>query len=256
MALQKDETGPYAPPQVMLAVLERHRERGLPQRLDSEGLVRAGLATESLASRTLQAMKVLDWLDDDGNPRPGFEELRKVASEDYKERLAALLRVAYADVLTFADPQHDSLERLTDAFRWYTPASMRPRMVTLFINLMEYAEVVPEGRFTSKRTRTGKRSPANAARSTTKPRAAADRAPQRPAVASRTAEYSEPVSAHPSSEPVRSHKLPPALAGFVNALPTAGETLSDARRQKYIDAFKALLDISYDAEGDDNAPAA
>jgi hypothetical protein len=104
------------------------------------------VSTESLAPRTLQTLKLLDLVTEDGQPTDEFVELRKVPSGEYKERLAALLRVAYADVLAHVDPTKDDYEQIRDAFRVYSPPGLRDRMVTLFLGLSEYVGIVSEAR--------------------------------------------------------------------------------------------------------------
>jgi Family of unknown function (DUF5343) len=146
MVLQQHGPGAYAPPKAIVGALERWRDRGLPVPVTADTLLRAGVTTESLAPRTLQSLKLLGFLTDDGQPTDEFRELQKVASDQYKERLASLLRVVYADVLAHADPAQDDLERITDQFRVYEPASLRDRMVTLFIGLAEYAGIISEVR--------------------------------------------------------------------------------------------------------------
>jgi Family of unknown function (DUF5343) len=146
MTLQPHGPGAYAPPKAVIGALERWRDRGFQVPITAETLVRAGVTTESLAPRTLQTLKLLGFVTDDGDPTDEFRDLQKVASDQYQERLASLLRVAYADVLAHADPAQDDLDRITDQFRFYDPASLRDRMVTLFIGLAEYAGIISTAR--------------------------------------------------------------------------------------------------------------
>jgi hypothetical protein len=142
MALQPDGPGAYAPPRAVIGIIERWRERGVPTPITGDTLVRASVTTDSLAPRTLQTLRLLDLIDDSGQPTDEFMELRKVPSDQYKERLAALLRVAYADVLAHVDPTTDDYERIRDGFRVYSPPGLRDRMVTLFLGLAEYAGLI------------------------------------------------------------------------------------------------------------------
>ena len=54
----------------------------------------------------------------------------------------ALVREVYAPVFEVVDATSASQEQLNDAFRHFTPAGQRGRMVTLFTGLMEYAEMI------------------------------------------------------------------------------------------------------------------
>jgi hypothetical protein len=146
MALQPDGPGAYAPPRTTIGLVERWRDRGLPTPITTETLVRAGVSTESLAPRIWQALRLFDLIDDDGQPTDQFIELRKVPSGEYKERLASILRVAYADVLAHVDPAKDDYERIRDTFRAYRPPGVRDRMVTLFLGLSEYVGMISEAR--------------------------------------------------------------------------------------------------------------
>jgi hypothetical protein len=146
VALQEGSTGAYAPTAAVVAVIDRYRDRGLPAPIDPDTLVRAGLTTESLAPRTVQSLKLLDLLDDAMQPTAELVALGKVPTDQFKERLAAVLRTAYADVFKFVDPATDDYARIRDQFRPYTPPSLRDRMATLFLGLIEYAGIVPEGR--------------------------------------------------------------------------------------------------------------
>jgi hypothetical protein len=91
-------------------------------------------------------LRLFDLIDEGGQPTDQFNELRKVPSGEYKERLASLLRVAYADVLAHVDPAKDDYERIRDAFRAYNPSGVRDRMVTLFLGLSEYVGFISEAR--------------------------------------------------------------------------------------------------------------
>ncbi len=162
MALREGGTGAYAPAAAVIAVIERYRDRGLPAPIDANILLRAGLTTESLAPRTVQSLKLLDLLDDAMQPTAELVALGRVPTDQFKERLAAVLRTAYSDVLKIVDPATDDYERIRDQFRPYNPPSLRDRMATLFLGLAEYARIVPEGRtkeLTGRRSATGKPRP-------------------------------------------------------------------------------------------------
>lgn len=143
MPLVPDGPAPYAPVATVLEVINRFRDRGLRTPFDVEVLKFAGVP-ESLAPRTLQALRNLDLLDDQGNPTDLLEGLRRAPSDDFIPRLEEVVRGVYADVFSFADPSVDAPERVADAFRQYVPAGQRNRMVTLFYGLCEAAGIVTE----------------------------------------------------------------------------------------------------------------
>jgi hypothetical protein len=250
MALQPEGPGAYAPPRAVIGIIERWRERGVPTPITADTLVRAGVTTDSLGPRTLQTLKLLDLIDDSGQPTDEFVELRKVPSDEYKERLAALLRVAYAEVLAHVDPTKDEYERIRDGFRVYNPPGLRDRMVTLFLGLAEYAGLISEDRAKeltgrrSNRPRANRPAPARAA----KPQ------PQRSGNGS-GAGTSEPSGTTVRTERPRDGHLPPALEGFMRALPEPGTSVTAKRREQYVQAFASNFDLSYDvqeeSEGDE-----
>lgn len=143
MPVTANAPAPYAPASAITDIVSRHRSRGLPSPITMEVLSRAGI-TDSLVSRTLQALKTLDLIDQDEKPTPTLEALRLVPEADYRERLGEWLNNAYADVLKFVDPATADETALRDAFRSYTPIGQRDRMVSLFIGLYAAAGIGPE----------------------------------------------------------------------------------------------------------------
>jgi Family of unknown function (DUF5343) len=134
---------PYAPASAILALIRRHRERGLPTPINEDVLARCGI-TDSLISRTLAALVTLDLIDDQGNPTATFEGLRLAPEADYTQRIAQWLKGVYGDVLNFIDPATATDTMLEDAFRNHNPPGQRARMITLFTGLHEAAGIRPE----------------------------------------------------------------------------------------------------------------
>src|SRR5438046_220756 len=125
MALQTDGPAPYGPPQTIIEVIEGFRDRGFAVPFTSDVLVRAGVS-ESVVPRTLQSLRLLDLINDEGNPTETLEAFRRTRGQDeYKAALQDWLRNVYADVLQFTDPAVDALQRITEAFRGYTPQGQR-----------------------------------------------------------------------------------------------------------------------------------
>lgn len=247
MALQEGGPGAYAPTVAIVRVIERYRDRGLPAPIDADTLVRANLTTDSLAQRTVQSLKLLDLLDDDLQPTADLVALGKVPTDQFKERLAEVLRTAYADVFKFVDPATDSYEHIHDQFRPYKPPSLRDRMTTLFLGLCEYAELIPEGRtrqLTGRRVATGSK--------TTAMQPARTRPATKPPAKAAKDEALAPVGppASPQAPRPGDGHLPPALEGFMRALPASGATVSVKRRDQYVQAFASNFDLSYDVQGE------
>jgi hypothetical protein len=226
MPVTQEKPAPYAPTSVILSLLDRHRQRGLPTPITPEVLSRAGV-TDSLNSRTLQAMQVLDLIDEDGKPTPVFEGLRLAPEAQYKERMAQWLTDAYADALSFVDPATASDTEIRDAFRGYKPTGMQDRMVTLFIGLCEAAGLSPER----------------------KRRASTSNGPRKVAAPNTTKRMRTDADATKAGNATNYHHgktlgLPPALSGLLASLPTDG-TWTKPDRDRFVETFKAVLDFCY-----------
>lgn len=142
VSIEHDGPAPYAPASALIELLDIHRKRGLRDPVTVDLLLSLGV-TESLAPRTLQALKLLDFIDAEGHHAPALTELRKASEDDYRPRLDEHLRAVYQDVFQLRDPTEDGdADKLRDAFRSYTPTGMQERMVTLFLGLCQYAGII------------------------------------------------------------------------------------------------------------------
>lgn len=228
MAVTTDQPAPYAPASAILDLIERHRSRGLPPVVDADVLARAGVS-DSLIPRTLQSMKTLDLLTDDGRPSDVFEGIRLAPSAEYQQRLAEWLNAAYADALTFIDPGTDDEVAIRDAFRKYIPTGQQGRMVTLFMGLFTAAGVMPPRQ---------KPVALKAKGVTARPSVGKTRASSPPA---RQRQSREQVPAPTTM----AGKLPAAIAGLLATLPTEGGMWTKERRDQFLATFGVVLDYSY-----------
>jgi hypothetical protein len=115
----------------------------LPLPVNAEVLSRAGIS-ESLVPRTLQALKALDLISEDGKPTQTFDTLRLAPEAEYKKCLTEWLAASYSDVMQFVDPATADDTVLRDAFRGYKPIAQQPRMITLFKGLHAAAGIGAE----------------------------------------------------------------------------------------------------------------
>lgn len=136
---------PYAPVRNVLEVIRRRRERGLPDPVTVQVLESIGIPAGN-ASRTLQALRFLRLVDDEGRQTPLFEELARAPSSEYGKVLTEILRSAYRAIFAIVDPAQDPDDSIGDAFRQFEPAAQRSRMVTLFLGLCEAAGIVTKKR--------------------------------------------------------------------------------------------------------------
>jgi len=226
MPVTQNAPAPYAPVSVILSLLDRHRQKGLPTPVTTDVLTRAGV-TDSLNSRTLQALQALDLIDADGRPTSVLEGLRLAPEAEYKARMGQWLSSAYADALKFIDPSTATEMQVRDAFRGYTPVGQQDRMVTLFLGLFEAAGIAPE--------RKKKAAPRNQNGSAPRP--------------IRQMKSAAPASAKTAQQPHRQdHRitsLPPAIAGLLASLPQDGATWTKHDRDKFVHTFEAVLDFCY-----------
>lgn len=236
MTVRSGGQAPYAPPQTVMSLIHQYRNKALPTPFTKDVLTRAAVP-DSLVARTLQAFRLLDLIDDGGNPTPAFEGLRRAAEADFPARLAEIVRGAYADVFQFVDPATESQERVRDVFRHYEPLGQLTRIVTLFLGLCEAAGIVPEG--------TRKQGP-TAGRTRTTPTPRQNRKePNRPA------SFSSKVRVRNDENGI----IPAAITGILSSLPAEGESWTTARRAKFVAVFGSVLDFVYPID-DDPAPAA
>ncbi|HWY60426.1 MAG TPA: DUF5343 domain-containing protein [Rhizomicrobium sp.] len=225
MAVTAATSAPYAPPSAIMEVVNRFR-RGLPPPITAEVLGRAGIS-DSLIPRTLQALRVLDLITDDGAPTPVLEGLRRSPEPEFQKRLTEWLNTAYADVLAFIDPATADEGAISDAFRSYNPVGQQPRMVTLYIGLYTAAGV--------RKLEKGAEKSATPRTAAAKPRARAISAPAAKPL-SWIATAREKASAQSG--------MPPALAGLMASLPPAGTGWTKETRDKFVALFGVTLDYS------------
>lgn len=228
MALQKGGFAPYAPAATVIQVVDRYRNHGLTTPIDLDVLMRAGVP-ESLASRTQQAMRSLELIDNEGVPTNELESLSNATSDEYPKVWAEIVRNAYADVFAFVDPAKDPPERVHDAFRGYTPKGQRGRMVTLFLGLCEQAEIIDS---------VVRRAPGPKPTKRTAGRIPAARA------------YGGGDIPTPKAKKAKAETgVPPALMAVLDQLPAPGSSWTSSERDTFIKAFSAMLDLVVPVSG-------
>jgi hypothetical protein len=143
MPLQHEGPAPYTAPSAVTTVIDRSRQGTLPTPIDASVLTRIGVP-ESLAPRTVGSLRLLELIDEDGQPTPTLQEFRRLARDEFKPAVETWLRDVYSEVFEIiGDAATAEYQRVEDAFRHYTPDGQRPRMVTLFVGLLEFAEMLP-----------------------------------------------------------------------------------------------------------------
>lgn len=227
MPLTPGGPAPYAPPAAVIAVMSGYRDRGFATPFNQDVLARAGIS-DSLTNRTLQSLRLLDLIDESGEPTRWFQDFKTIRGEDeYRAALKEWLYAVYHDVLQYADPTTDSPERVSEAFRGYQPDGQRGRMVTLMLGLFEYAGLIEGRPATPRKAATHK---PRTTRTTAKSSSAASRADQS------QAPTSPAVLAGASG-------LPPELVGLLQSIPS-DRRWTQQRRDAFVTAFTTVLDYS------------
>ncbi len=217
MPITAEGPAPYAPILPIMSGIERVRDRGLPSPITRETLGRIGIP-DSLHSRTIQSLVLLELIDEEGNHTPNLVMVRKAPEPEYKARFAEIIRSVYADVFAFVDPAVDGPDRVRDAFREYEPHGQQARMVILFLGLCEHAGII------------GKRPNVVKADSPTK-----SERPKRPAT---------PRGRKPNKPP-NTDGLPAPIAALLKSLPDDVSGWTQARRDKFHTTFGAVLDFCF-----------
>jgi hypothetical protein len=231
MAVTTESAAPYAPASAIMEVIKRYRDRGMPTPINGDVLGRAGVSA-SLIPRTLQALAVLDLIDEKGMPTTILEGLRRAPQPEYQQRLAEWLNGAYADVLNFVDPATADEPAIRDAFRSYNPVGQQPRMVTLFVGLYAAAGI----RKTEK--------PQSA------PRPGARTASPRPTnrVSSASPALKSALNQKVGRTMQRGTDLPEPVMGMLTRLPANGKGWTQADRDKFLSTFGTVLDFCFPIE--------
>lgn len=230
MPVTPEQPAPYAPATVILDLIDRYRNRGLPSPIDSSVLARAGVS-ESLVNRTLQALTLLDLVDAEGKPSQALEGMRLAPEAEYRKRMGEWLCSAYADALQFIDPATSDETAVRDAFRNYKPVGQQDRMVSLFTGLFRAAGIAPE-------------KPAQAPR---KVQASIARVRSAAPVRSISARPAQAPFARPRQSTPAGHSggsSHPALAGILASLPDPQVGWSKTERDRFLAAFSAVLDFA------------
>ena len=230
MAVRSGGQAPYAPPQTVFQLIQAFRNRALPTPFTREVYERAGVP-DSLVTRTSQTFRLLDLVDESGNPTPEFEGLRRAGVSDYPQRLEAIVRAAYADAFQFVDPAQDSAEKVRDVFRHYEPLGQLTRIVTLFLALCEAAGIIPEGSRKQAAKSAAARPGGQRKSVTTKGPASA--------AAARAARNADHVNAAEGAG-----GIPPLIRGLLVSLPSADTGWSQAQRDKFYTMFGSVLDFA------------
>ena len=227
--IEHNGNAPYAAPKNVFDVIERYRHRGLRTPFTLELMLQVGVP-EGASHRTLQALRLLDLITEEGQPTEALDDLKRAGEAEYAPRLAEIVRAAYDAVFSVVDPAPDTPVAVRDAFRFYKPDSQQERMVTLFLALCEESGITERG--PRRRGRAKKVAPAGTR--IFPPRVEAVRTLRTPTVAP------TPTAAAPPQRV----GLHPILVGVLQELPETSRW-TVAKRDRWLAAVTSAVDLLY-----------
>ena len=238
--IESDGTAPYAPTTAVMSVIDAYRNRSVAVPMTTDVVKRIGIS-DSLAHRTVQSLKLLDLLDDDGNPTPAFEDLRKVGEDEFPARLADVVRAAYADVFAYRDPATDDAAKIVDAFRVYKPPTMRVQMARLFLGLCREAGIITEAPQITSTPKPGK---PKARKSYPSP--IVNPKHSKPAPKSSESPFTHGGLQFSPNVVAGADHL--AIRGLLQTLPPVGAVFPETKRREWADAVLAAFALIYERE--------
>lgn len=140
MTASTSESRPYAAATNVIAVLERVRQRNLPDAIDSEFLRLVRIEGES-ARLTRLALRFLDLTDEEDKPTDKLREMAAASEPDFRDLIKGAVTSAYASDLEAIDPAVDDAETISGWFQRYQPRSTTKRMVSLLLGLLRASGV-------------------------------------------------------------------------------------------------------------------
>ena len=250
MNMDLEKTVPYAPYANVLTIIRHARKRALKEPVTSKTITTLGVP-EGNATRTMQALRFLKLLDEEGYLMESFKLLSNAPSDEYPGLLEQILRDAYPIVFNALNPATAADQQYVNAFRLYQPKAQRTRMIILFKGLCREAGLIPGGApemSTRPRVTTpkcGKPSPsANGVKKTSPEPKDAPLHPETDDVSDQQASHSETVT------PIMSTTEYTIMKGVLSRLPF-GKKWTQAERRKWLRAVAANVDMLFEIEDPD-----
>ena len=246
MNIELEKTVPYAPYANVLTIIRHVRERGWKEPGTSKSITTLGVP-EGNATRTMQALRFLKLLDEEGYLTEPFKLLSNAPSDEYPGLLEQILRNAYPVVFNALTPATATDQQYVNAFRLYQPKAQRSRMMILFKGLCREAGLIPGG----------------APEMLTRPRVTANKPGKSPTSSngarrpkfeledtefeSELDEESTPQASQPIKvKPITSTEEYVIMQGVLSKLPFAEKAWTQAQRAKWLKAVAANVDMLFE----------
>jgi uncharacterized protein DUF5343 len=124
MSMEFEKTVPYAPWANVLTIIRHARQRDLKEPVTSKLITTLGVP-EGNATRTMQALRFLKLLDEEGYLTDSFKLLSNAPSDEYPGLLEQTLRDAYPVVFNALNPATATDQQYVNAFCLYQPKAQR-----------------------------------------------------------------------------------------------------------------------------------
>lgn len=130
---RRKRLAPYVPASAMSQFFDHIRYVKTPDIVTS-GLLKDYNIPKGHAFALLSALKFLGLTEDNGTPMPAYKALQ-TSGEEFRANLEEIVRRAYSDLFSVADPSRNGREHIKNFFaRNYSPATAE-RAIALFLDL-------------------------------------------------------------------------------------------------------------------------
>ena len=216
---------PYAPAATFLETINRFRNRQLPDSVDNDRLSATGL-TRATASRVLFGLLFLGLITETGTPTQDLQALVRSGDQDYRGKLAIIIREAYQDLFHSTDPASVPQRSIINAFQPFEPASQHYRMAIFFLGMCREAGIPVMDEPRRRHSRVGQQ-----------PRRGRGKETRR-----NTAGISE---GGPSGGGAPGALMNSLIRGMFELLPEPGTPWAQARKSSWLEAMRLNLDQIY-----------
>ena len=246
MNMELEKTVPYAPYANVLTIIRHARDKDLKEPVTSKMITTLGVP-EGNATRTMQALRFLKLVDEEGYLTESFKLLGNAPSDEYPSLLEQVLRDAYPIVFNALKPATATDQQYVNAFRLYQPKAQRNRMIILFKGLCREAGLIPGGApetLTRPRVTMNKSGKSSAS-------ANGARKPQselKETLFEAEPEYVSTLQASQSETvtPITSTEEYAIMLGVLRKLPFADKAWTQAQREKWLKAVAANVDMLFE----------